>query len=155
MIYKLLAFFHVLSIVVWVGGMFFAHFALRPAVTGLDTSARLPLMLDVLQRFFAVVLVAAPVAVITGLWMIGRVARQAAEAGGNFGMPLGWTFMATFGIVMLLIFGHIRFALFRRLQRAVQGQDTNVGIAALGSIRQWVFANLVLGLLAIASVYLV
>ncbi len=154
MIYQILNFVHVLSVVIWVGGMFFAHFAMRPAATGLEANVRIPFMIDALRRFFGVVLVAAPVAVLSGLWMIGRVVHQASAAGGHFSMPLGWTTMATLGIIMLLLFGHIRFALYRRLQRAGQAQDRDAAIAALGSIRQWVFVNLILGLLAIAAVYL-
>src|SRR5690606_13125360 len=120
MIYQILNFVHVLSVVIWVGGMFFAHFAMRPAATGLEANVRIPFMIDALRRFFGVVLVAAPVAVLSGLWMIGRVVHQASAAGGHFSMPLGWTTMATLGIIMLLLFGHIRFALYRRLQRAGQ-----------------------------------
>jgi uncharacterized membrane protein len=30
MLYQLLKLVHVLSIVIWIGGMFFAHFCLRP-----------------------------------------------------------------------------------------------------------------------------
>ena len=36
MLYQLLKLVHVLSIVIWTGGMFFAHFCLRPAVAKLD-----------------------------------------------------------------------------------------------------------------------
>ena len=48
----------------------------------------------------------------SGLWMIGRAPTQAVQTGGVFSMPLDWTIMATLGLVMIAIFGHIRFALF-------------------------------------------
>jgi uncharacterized membrane protein len=149
-----LKFAHVLSVVVWVGGMVFAHFFLRPAVVALAPPERLRLMHDVLGRFFKVVLVLSSVVVVSGLWMIGRVAKAAAQSGGAFHMPLSWTLMATLGLVMWAIFGHIRFALFKRLSRAVTATEWPAAGAALASIRLWVSINLGLGLLAVAVVYL-
>jgi uncharacterized membrane protein len=60
-------------------------------------------------------------------------------------MPLSWTVMATLGLVMMAIFGHIRFALFKRLQRAVTAADWPAGGKALASIRSWVGVNLWIG----------
>lgn len=78
--------------------------------------------------------------------MIGRVAKQTVQAGQVFEMPLAWSIMATLGIVMIAIFGHIRFALFKRLSRAVDTDDWPVAGAAMASIRSWVFANLCIGI---------
>jgi uncharacterized membrane protein len=64
-------------------------------------------------------------------------------------MPLDWTIMATLGIVMMAIFGHIRFALFKRLDKAVAASDWPTGGAALASIRTWVGINLVIGVVII------
>lgn len=150
MLYALLQTLHVLAVVVWVGGMVFAHFFLRPAAAALPPPQRLPLMEAVLGRFFAVVLVAAPLTLLTGLWMIGRVARQAVQGGGSFSMPLSWTVMAVLGVLMILIFGHIRFVLYKRLRQAVQGSDWALGGERLAAIRRWVGVNLGLGLLVIA-----
>ena len=44
---------HIFSAVVWVGGMFFALFVLRPATAGLEPGPRLDLWLRVFERFFA------------------------------------------------------------------------------------------------------
>ena len=44
---------HLLGVVVWVGGMFFAHMALRPSVQALDPPERLPLLAATLTRFVA------------------------------------------------------------------------------------------------------
>ena len=43
---------HVLSAVVWVGGMFFALLVLRPAVGPLEPAVRLALWRRVFARFF-------------------------------------------------------------------------------------------------------
>ncbi len=149
MIDALLKLIHLLSIIVWVGGMVFTHFFLRPAAAMLEPPLRVQLMHGVLERFFKVVLVLSSITVLSGLWMIGRVAKAAVQAGGSFQMPLSWTVMATLGLVMWAIFGHIRFALFRRMGRAVAAKDWSVASTALGSIRLWVGVNLVLGLLTV------
>lgn len=150
MLYNALKLAHVLSIIVWIGGMFFAHFCLRPAAQSLEPPLRLRLMCHVLQRFLAMVAVAIGVALISGVWMVGHVARQAAQSGGGFSMPLDWTLMATLGLVMAAIFGHIRFALLRRLQRAVAASDWPAGGHAMAAIRLWVSINLALGLAIIS-----
>jgi uncharacterized membrane protein len=150
MIYAFLKLLHVLSIVVWVGGMVFAGFFLRPAAMQLPPPQRIPLMHGVLQRFFAAVLLAIVIALATGLWMIGRVAKETVQAGLSFNMPLDWTLMAALGLLMMAIFAHIRFALFKRLDKAVTAQDWPAGGAALASIRTWVSVNLVIGVVIIA-----
>lgn len=147
MLYTTLKAVHVLSIIVWVGGMVFAHFFLRPALAPLEPAVRLRLMHDVLGRFFQAVLVASVLTLGTGVWMLGRVAKQVVQAGGQFQMPLAWTVMTVLGVAMVAIFMHIRFALYRRLGRAVQAAEWPAGAAALGQIRTWVAVNLGLGVL--------
>jgi uncharacterized membrane protein len=149
MIYAALKTVHVLAIIVWIGGMVFAHFFLRPAVAQFDAPVRLRLMHDVLGRFFQAVLAAALLTLISGVWMLGRVARQVVQSGGNFEMPLAWTVMAALGVAMVALFMHIRFALFKRLGRAVAASDWTAGGAALAQIRTWVSINLVLGVVVL------
>jgi uncharacterized membrane protein len=106
----------------------------------------------VLSRFFAAVLWAAGLVLASGLWIIGRVAKQAVQSGGSFAMPLDWSVMSVVGLLMIAIFGHIRFVLYKRLDRAVQAGDMAAGGTALASIRQWVGVNLALGLALVAGV---
>ena len=151
MLYASLKLIHLLSIVVWVGGMVFAHFFVRPATQALEPAVRVRLMHDVLERFFAAVLVAVVLMLASGVWMIGNFARQVVQSGGSFAMPLGWTVMATLGLVMAAIFGPIRSALYKRLQRAVAATDWwPTGGKALIGIRTWVGINLALGVLTVA-----
>ena len=149
MIYALLKTVHVLSIIVWIGGMVFAHFFLRPAVAQLEPPARLRLMHDVLGRFFQAVLLASLLTLASGVWMLGRVAKQVVQSGGSFEMPLAWTVMAAMGVVMVAIFMHIRFALFKRLGGAVAASEWAAAGAALAQIRTWVSVNLGLGVLVL------
>ncbi len=149
MLYAALKTLHVLSLIVWIGGMVFAHFFLRPAVATLEPPLRLRLMHDVLGRFFKAVLVASLLTLVSGVWMLGRVAKQVVQSGGNFQMPLAWTVMAVLGVLMVAIFMHIRFALYKRLGRAVEASDTASGGAAMAQIRRWVTVNLGLGVLIV------
>ena len=136
---------HVLSIIVWVGGMVFAHCFLRPAAALLEPPVRLRLMHDLLGRFFRAVLVAALLTLASGVWMLGRAAKQVVQSGGSFQMPLSWTVMAVLGVAMVAIFMHIRFALYKRLDRAVAASNWAAGGTALAQLRTWVLVNLALG----------
>ncbi len=149
MFYATLKTLHVLSIIVWVGGMVFAHFFLRPAVATLEPPVRLRLMHEVLGRFFQAVLVASLLTLASGVWMLGRVARQVVQSGGNFQMPLAWTVMAVLGVLMVAVFFHIRFALYKRLGHAVAASDVAAGGAAMAQIRRWVSINLGLGVVVV------
>ena len=73
------------------------------------------------------------------------MARQMAQSGVKFNMPLEWMGMALLGVLMALVLGHIRFALYKKLTRAVNAQAWPEGAAALVSVRKWVMLNLVLG----------
>jgi uncharacterized membrane protein len=150
MFYAALKTIHLLSVIVWIGGMVFALFFLRPAVAKLAAPERVRLMHDVLGRFFKAVLVLAALALASGGWMIGRTARQMAQAGVKFNMPIEWMVMSLLGLVMIAIFGHIRFALYKRLSSAVTAAAWPAGGAALASIRTWVTVNLGIGVVIVA-----
>ena len=149
MLYASLKTLHLLSVVIWIGGMFFAHFFLRPVAAGLDAPVRLKLLHGVMKRFFGAVTYLSLLALFTGLWMIGNVAKAMVQAGGEFSVPLDWTIMAVLGTLMVLVFGHIRFVLFGRLNKAVTAEDWSAAGAAMDKLRQWSFVNLCIGLLTI------
>ncbi len=151
MLYNALKLLHVLSIIVWVGGMVFAHFFLRPAAQQLAPPERVALLHAVLQRFLAAVAAAVVVVLTTGLAMIGMVS---VGSGGAFRMPPDWHFMVVLGLAMMAIFGHLYFALLSRLDRAVAAGDWPAGGAALARIRTWVGVNLLLGTAIVVVVLL-
>ena len=146
MLYAVLKVLHVLSVVVWVGGMFFTLFFLRPAAALMDLPERVRLMHEVLRKFFKAVLVLSLVALLSGVAMMVLARVQPVLPGEPAAMPWSWSVMAVIGVVMVAIFGHIRFVLFRRLHEALALQAWSAGGAALASIRAWVRANLALGL---------
>lgn len=141
---SVLLFAHVASVVVWVGGMFFAYVCLRPvAATLLAPPQRLPLWAQVFARFFVFVWVAVALILASGLTMLLQVGFKSA--------PVGWHVMFLTGIVMMLIFAHVYFSPYRRLCRACAAQDWPAAGAALGLIRKLVGVNLVLGIVTIAA----
>jgi uncharacterized membrane protein len=142
--YALLKSIHLLGVIVWVGGMFFAVACLRPAAAALDPPARVGLMRDALGRFFDIVLVAALLVLVTGAWMIATASRVSLNAGIGFTMPIDWHVMVTLGVVMIAIFGYIRFAVFGEVRRASAAREWPKAAAALGRIRMLVLVNLVL-----------
>ena len=134
---------HALSAVVWVGGMFFAHQALRPAAVVLEPGPRLMLWARVLGRFFAWVIGAVVLLLVSGFAMVFDV------FGGFGGLGLYIQLMMGIGIVMMLLFFHLYFAPWRRFQAAVGRQDWAEGGRQLGQIRSIVTVNLVLGLIVV------
>ena len=134
---------HVLGVVVWVGGMFFAYMALRPvAAQQLEPPQRLKLWQGVLQRFFFWVWLAVALILVSGSYMMWQL--------GGMSAPLHVYTMMLLGLIMMLIFVHVYFAPFRRLQRSIAVQDWATAGTALNQIRIMVAANLTLGLITIA-----
>ena len=81
---------HLLGVVIWVGGMFFAHFFLRPAVQALQPPDRLRLMRDVLSRFFSVVLAVVVVMLVSGLGIIALMHSMTAKVGASLCFSALW-----------------------------------------------------------------
>ena len=130
---------HLLAAAFWVGGMAVMHFAVRPAaVQTLEPPLRLPFMAAALGRFFAWVSAAVVVLLASGLAML--------LLGGGFAAA-HWSVHAMFaiGLLMMAVYGHIRFAIFPRLQQAVAARTWPQAAAQLNAIRIRVVLNLMLG----------
>ena len=138
---------HLLSAVVWVGGMFFAYMFLRPvAASQLEPPARLTLWVGVFQRFFPFVWLSILFLPLTGYLMIFDIWGSMAAT------PLYVHIMNGLGIVMILIYLHVYFAPFKRLKEAVIKQDWPEGGRNLNIIRKMVGMNTMIGLLTIVIV---
>ena len=135
---------HILSAVVWVGGMFFALIVLRPATAALEPGARLGLWLRVFERFFAWVFAAIVLLLASGYAMIFGVYA------GFRGIGLHVHIMQAIGIVMMLLFFHLYFAPWRRFRAALTRQDQATAAGQLAQIRLIVTINLLLGLVTVA-----
>jgi len=140
-IYNLL---HVLSAVIWVGGMFFAYNFLRPAAgESLEPPARLTLWAGVFKRFFPYVWLSITLLPLTGYLMIFLRWDSVGNA------PLYVHVMNALGVLMILIYMHVFFSPFKRLKLAVAEQRWPDGGKALAQIRVLVAVNTILGILVI------
>lgn len=137
---------HLLAAIVWVGGMFFAHFAMRPALRAvLEPPRALAVTTAALGRFFRFVTVAVVLLFASGGPLFHR---------GGAAAPLGWWLMLGLGIVMTGVFGVIAGALYPRLRKAVDAGALAEAGPLLARIRALVLFNLVLGTAAVAAVAL-
>lgn len=125
---------HVLSAVVWVGGMFFAYVILRPGLSVLEPPQRLALHGAVMKRFFLVVWHAMPLMLISGFWMIFGVYGGMANVRWNVHL------MLLLGLVMAALFLVIFFGPWR-IFRAAPGPEP------LAKLRNLIGVNMVLGLI--------
>ena len=136
---------HVLSVVIWVGGMFFAHQCLRPVAVGqLEPPLRLRLWVGVFGRFFPWVWACVLIVLASGLWMIFSV------YGGMGGVALHVHLMFGMGLVMAGVFFYVFFVPYRALRMAVEAEDWQEGARELARIRRAVGFNLLLGLATVA-----
>ena len=134
---------HLFGVVVWVGGMFFAYVALRPAaVKTLQPPERLSLWRATFQIFFVWVWLAVALILTSGFYMIWRF-------GGFNAVPLNVWLMMIAGLAMTGIFTYVYFALYVRLSEAVTAQNWPAGALALAKIRILVGVNLMLGLITV------
>lgn len=131
---------HLMGVVIWVGGMFFAYVALRPAAARtLQPPERLSLWRATFHIFFTWVWFAISLILASGFYMIWRI--------GKFGaVPLGVWLMMIAGLAMMVIFIYVYFVLYARLTEAVAAQNWPGGGQALAKIRILVGINLALGL---------
>lgn len=134
-------FLHILSAVVWVGGMFFAYLALRPAaLETLEPPARLKLWAAVFRRFFSWVWAAVILILLSGFHMVSQIGS----------LPGYILAMLVIGIVMAVIFFYVYFLPFTALKRGCAVEDWKAAGAALSQIRVLVGINLALGLVNVA-----
>ncbi len=138
-------FLHVISAVVWVGGMIFAHAFLRPiAASQLEPPQRLQLWCGVFARFFPLVWVCVILLPVTGYLMIFSIWQTMAAT------PMYVQLMLGIGLFMILLFMHVYFAPYKKLKRSVLDQDWPVGGKALGQIRRLIGINIILGLVVVS-----
>ncbi|MEJ2478863.1 MAG: CopD family protein [Acidihalobacter sp.] len=131
---------HLLAALIWVGGMFFAYLALRPAAaSALEAPQRLRLWEAVFARFFPWVWLCVLALLASGLWM---------TYGWYGGMRAPSYVHAMFGLglLMMALFAHLYFAPYRRMRQALADGDFAQGGRRLGQIRMIVGINLLLGL---------
>jgi len=131
---------HQLATIVWVGGMFFAHFALRPTIKQtLEPPARIQVALGVFRRFFPWVWVSIATLWVSGLWITIAIYQK------NVGLHV--YIMMGIALVMTLVFVYLFAVPFRKMRSAVEYENWRRASDKFSSIRKLMAVNLVLGLL--------
>jgi uncharacterized membrane protein len=131
---------HQLATVIWVGGMFFAHVALRPAAKQtLKGAERLQLMQGVFRRFFPWVWIC-----LITLWASGAWGFAATGVRG-----IHVHLMMGLAGLMTAIFIYIFFIPYRKLKLALEYEDLGRAGANLGIIRGLILVNLLLGVVTL------
>ncbi len=136
---------HILSAVVWVGGMFFAYTILRPVAAAMfEPPRRLQLWLKLFDKFFVWVWGAVILLPVTGVAMV-------MQGFGGFGSSPPYIHVMTLlGLIMIAVFCFVFFVHLRRLRDAVLTEQWPIGGARLDRIRKLIGFNLILGLLVVA-----
>lgn len=141
---KVMMLLHLIGVIIWVGGMFFAHQILRPvAAEQLQPPQRLPLWAGLFRRFFPWVWACIAAIFASGLYMLSLM-------GGMAGAPWYVHAMLGMGALMAAIFCYVYFVAFAVLRRRVEADDWKGGGEALALIRRLVGINLTLGLATVA-----
>lgn len=144
MLRQLLLLAHLLGVIAWIGGMFFAYFCLRPAAAKvLQPPLRLPLWSATFARFLPLAALAVAAIFGSGLAMLLQV--------GFANAPAGWHAMFTIGLIMIAVFGYVWLALFPQLRDHCAAADWPAAGADLLRIRQMVALNLLLGLATVVA----
>ena len=134
---------HVLSAVVWVGGMFAAYVCLRPAAGPLEPPHRLALWRRFFQKFFPWVWVSVILLVGSGYWMLVEY------FGGFANAPPYVNIMQALGWLMVVLFAVLFHGPWLRFKRAVDAQDWPAAGTHLNLIRRIIAINLPLGLIVV------
>jgi uncharacterized membrane protein len=135
---------HILSAVVWVGGMFAAYVCLRPAAGALEGPARLTLWRNFFAKFFIWVWVAVLLLLGSGYWMMFST------FGGFAHAPFYINLMQTLGLLMVALFVGLFHGPWLKFKRAVDAKDYATAAVQLNRIRQIIMINMPLGLLVVA-----
>jgi uncharacterized membrane protein len=135
---------HILSAVVWVGGMFAAYLCLRPAAGPLDPPHRLGLWRRFFAKFFPWVWASVILLLGSGYWML------TVRFGGFAHAPLYINVMQGLGWIMILLFFWLFHGPWMTFKRACDAQDWPAAGRELNRIRQIIAINLPLGLIVAA-----
>ena len=136
---------HSLAGVIWVGGMFFAHMAMRPALQMQEPPVRLAILSQVFPRFFAWVWIAVIILPFTGYLMVF------VDFGGFEAAGYHVTVMHAIGWVMVFIYLFIYFRPYLKFQSAVRAENYPEAGQHFALIRRLITVNLVLGIAVISA----
>ena len=140
----IIVFLHVISAVVWVGGMISMHFAARNSLMLIESpQKRLEHIAIALKRLFSIVLPFVIILIITAVFMIKGYSLSASEFKGLTHAKEGiWTIM--FLNLLMMIMRR------NKAEKALQKADFVTAKAQLGLISKYMVPlNITLGIIAI------
>lgn len=134
-----------MAAVAWIGGIFFAYMALRPAaMKTLEPAVRVKLWQSAYSHFFPWVWV------MIGLLLVTGYADLFTRLGGFANSALYLQLMHGIGLFMVFAFAYLYFGLYRRLTVAVEAEDIQSAAQTLAKARPVMATNLALGLIVTA-----
>jgi len=134
---------HILSAVVWVGGMFAAYMCLRPAAGPMEPPQRLALWRRFFQKFFPWVWASVILLLATGYWML------VVYFGGFANTPPYVNYMQVLGWIMVALFVWLFHGPWLQFKRAVDGENWAAAREQLERIRVIIAVNLPIGLIVV------
>jgi len=136
---------HGMAATAWVGGIFFAYMALRPAVNAtLEPAQRLQLWQSAYSHFLPLVWV------MIGLLLATGYTDFFLRFNGFDNNALYLKLMHGIGLLMILLFCYLYFVLYRRFSLAVSKGDMPAAASIMTRIRPVMVINLSLGMLITA-----
>lgn len=136
---------HALAAMAWVGGIFFAFIALRPAADKtLEPPQKLALWHAAYSQFFPWVWI------FIGLLLVTGYADLFMRFGGFSSGKTYLGFMHVIGLIMTAFFAYLYFGLYRALGRALEAKEIPTAAAVMKKMRPVMATNLTLGLVITA-----
>lgn len=133
---------HLISAILWVGGIFLVYQVFRPAAMSLEPPVRLKLFHNVFSRFFPWVWVFIAVLVVSGYWdWQNRFASMDP-------IPVYLHAMNIIGWVMIVLFAWLYFKPFAQFKKAIANETYPLAGEIINTqMRPIIVINLSLGLL--------
>ena len=136
---------HAVAATLWIGGIFFAFVALRPAAQEvLQARGRLHLWRAAYRKFFRLVWLLITMLLATGYYQL--FFRFAGFANSQPYLHL----MHTIGLIMVVAFCYLYFSLYGKLCRLIDTEDISAASDTLKKMRPVMATNLFLGIVITA-----
>jgi uncharacterized membrane protein len=133
---------HILATIVFLGGLFFATFVVRPIARGLDIETASLLWQRMLSRVFAPAWVSLLLILGTGIGMVFL------KFGGFSGVPMIHRANMLIGIPAIALFAYVFFGPWRLYRRTISRRDWTAARSAITRVRVVIAIVLVLGVIA-------
>jgi uncharacterized membrane protein len=135
---------HILAIIVFLGGLFFASVVFQPLTRGLDSETASSLWQPTLSRFFAWGWVSLLLILATGIGMVFL------KFGGYSGAPMIHRGNMAIGIPAMALFVYVFFGPWQQYRRTTLRRDWTAAQKAITRVQVVMRIILVLGLIASA-----